>query len=185
MEEYSVYILLQDYKNIFGKICKWITKGKYNHASIGIKETMEFYSFRSKWGLCMEHPFHFNKEHKRHVECAIYEIRVSATAYQRIQEAIETFMANQQNYHYSYLSVVLGFLGIRHHFHRGYYCSRFVAEILRTSGAINLHKHHSIYMPSDFPKQISRIHFEGIAKEYASTCIPVRNFGNKLQLHSY
>lgn len=167
MKEYKVYILLQEYKGFFGYLCKWIKGGRYNHASVGLSASMdEFYSFRSKWGLCIEHPFNFSKSYKRDVQCVIYELRVSELGYSRIHQEINSFIDNREDYYYSYLSVVLGFLGIKHSFCNGYYCSRFVAEILHNSGVKDLQKHTSLYMPSDFSQEISDVHFEGVAKEY-------------------
>lgn len=166
MKTKKVYILLQEYKCFFGNICKWVKGGQYNHASIGVCDSMnEFYSFRSKWGLCVEHPFKFNKDHKKEIKCVIYEIEVSEGQFHSIREQIQQFMEQRNQYHYSYLSVVLGFLGIPHHFKRGYYCSKFVAEILEGTGIIDFDKHSSLYMPCDF-ERASTAHFEGLAKEF-------------------
>lgn len=167
MDKKKVYILLQEYQCFFGKICKRIKGGRYNHASIGIKDPMsEFYSFRSKWGLCIEHPFRFTKEHKKNIQCVIYEIEVTDEEYARIEDQIEQFWDRKENYRYSYLSVVLGFVGIKHRFKKGYYCSRFVAEILEASGIANFKKDPSLCMPYDFTGECRNTLFEGVARDF-------------------
>lgn len=168
MKEVKIYILLQELKSSFGSIYKFLKGGSYNHASIGLGESFnEFYSFRTKWGLCIEHPFNFDKEYKKEVLCVLYEISVSQEQYEALVQEIHSFIKDRENYHYSYLSLFLGFLGIKHEFTRGYYCSRFVANLLDHSGAMKLHKHSSLYLPSDFLKDPSKLHFEGLAKEFS------------------
>jgi len=163
-----IYILLQEYTCFFGHFYKSVKGGTYNHASIGIDdELQEFYSFRTKWGFCIEHPFYFNKEHKKYIPCAIYQVEVTEIEYRNTQEEIHSFISEREQYHYSYLSVVLGFLGIKHQFDKGYYCSKFVAELLERSGAMVLQKDTSVYFPSDFLQEKASIYFEGNANEYS------------------
>ncbi len=140
--------------------------GKYNHASVGISEKMnEFYSFRSKWGFCEEHPFYFDKEYKRTILCSIYEINVSSEVYYKLKEEIKEFKSKKNDLHYSHISFFLGFFGIKHNLSKGYYCSNFVAEILCKSGALNLAKDSSVYLPNDFLKEEVNLQFEGLAQE--------------------
>lgn len=163
----KVYILLQEYKGWFGRIYSWLKGGTYNHASIGIDDTFsEFYSFRTKWGLCVEHPFDFAKRHKEDVPCAIYEIEISEDQYEKLTAGINGFLDEKDDYHYSYLSLVLGFIGVKHNIQKGLYCSRFVANLLKQSEILSLDKHPSLYMPSDLLKVVSTVRFEGPAREF-------------------
>lgn len=82
-----------------------------------------------------------------------------------MQEWIERLKRNSQDYYYSYLSLVLGFMGIRHTLSHGYFCSRFVAEMLQQTKALQLSKDGSIYMPHDFEKESLQLCFEGRAKD--------------------
>lgn len=167
MQNKKIYILLQEYKGTMGELYKWTHGGSYNHSSIGISEAMEeFYSFRSKWGLCVEHPFQFNKQHKKDVPCLIYELEVHPSIFEEVKNIIQTFYSEKDRYHYSYISVILSFLGIRHTFKRGYFCSRFVAEILDKAKALKLSKDTSLYLPSDFHLLSLKKIFEGKASEF-------------------
>ncbi len=162
----KIYILLQKHKGLIGGLYCPFKGDIYNHASIGICENMsEFYSFRSKWGFCEEHPFYFNKEYKRTLLCTIYEINVSSDVYLKIENEIRRFKLKKNDLHYSYLSLFLSVLGIKHHFLNRYYCSEFVAEILSTSGALNLAKDSSIYFPKDFHKEEVKLFYEGSAQD--------------------
>lgn len=163
---FKVYILLQKHKGFIGNLYCLLKGDIYNHASIGICERMsEFYSFRSKWGFCAEHPFNFYKEYKKTLLCTIYEIDVSSDVYQKIVNEIQRFEFKKRDLHYSYLSLLLSLVSIKHNFQNRYYCSEFVAEILSTSGALILAKDSSIYFPKDFQKEEVRLFFEGFAQD--------------------
>lgn len=164
----KAYILLQHHKGLFALLYRFVKGSEYNHASIGIDPELNiFYSFRSKWGFCIEHPFRFDKEHKRHIQCSVYEITIVPECYEKLQDTLRNFEAERTSYHYSYLSLCLGFLGIKHDFMNGYFCSRFVAEVLEHSGSLRLMKDHSIYLPSDFRHEDVTLCFEGRAHEFA------------------
>lgn len=165
----KIYILLQQFDGLFGDLYSFIENSKYNHASIGLSDSMnEFFSFRTKWGFCIEHPFHFNKDHKKEIPCVIYEIEVNESIYLSVENEIQEFKKEKDMFHYSYLSLTLGFIGIKHKMHRGYFCSKFVAEILFRTGRIKLIKDTSVYLPSDFEKENFQLKFEGLAKDFIS-----------------
>lgn len=167
MGKRKIYILLQEFDSTIGSIFKLLKKSNYNHASIGISDSFdEFYSFRTKWGLCIEHPFDFTKSHKREIKCIIYEIEVDEKTYENVKKHIDSFLNRKHNYYYSYFSFILGFIGLKHKLKEGYYCSRFVAEILDGSNVITFYKDASLYMPSDFMKHNLKKHFEGKAKDF-------------------
>lgn len=166
-KNHKVYILLQHFEGVFSDLYQIMENDPYNHASIGISETMhEFYSFRAKWGFCAEHPFLFDKDHKRSVPCIIYVVNVSSEAFHTIEQDINRFQKRRQYYRYSYLSLMLGFLGIKHNFLKGYFGSKFVAELLLKSGCLELAKSTSCYLPSDFRKEDIAMCFEGLASEF-------------------
>ncbi|AMC94553.1 hypothetical protein AOC36_11390 [Erysipelothrix larvae] len=170
METKKIYVLLQGYQCLFGDVYKRLKGTQYNHASLGIVDSMdEFYSFRSKWGLCIEHPFRFNKPYKKDVQCMIYEIEVTSQQYSEIQETIQSYLNQREHFHFSYTSLLLGFLGIRHNFKQGYTCSKFVAEVLEKSGVMSIGKHTSLCLPTDFENTLTLTHYEGLARNYKSS----------------
>lgn len=162
-QQYKIYILLQQLEGVFGKVYQWFEKSPYNHASIGFEgEQVVFYSFRSKWGFCIEHPFHFNKQHKPLVPCQLYVVTVNKEVYDEVVNTIRDFR-NHKHHYYSYVSLCLGFLRFRHDLPDAYYCSKFVAEILKKCQVFELHKDPSVFLPSDFIQCAMTKLFEGKA----------------------
>lgn len=159
--QYKMFILLQQHKGTFPKVYKYIKGSIYNHASISLDPNIEtFYSFRTKWGFVVEHPFDFKKKHKESIRCSIYEIELNEENYHRVQNSLIEFQNKKENLKYSYLSLILGFLKIKHFFEKGYYCSRFVAEVMKSSDSIEFKKDTSLYLPSDFKKESYKLIFE-------------------------
>jgi hypothetical protein len=67
--------------------------------------------------------------------------------YGMIQEEIDRFLVNRDNYRYSRLGVVLCLMHIPYKFKNRYFCSQFVAEILEHAGAVRLKKKNTLYLP--------------------------------------
>lgn len=162
---FKVFVLLQQHHGTIPRLYKYIKGSIYNHASISTDPNMEtFYSFRTKWGFVVEHPFDFKKKHKESIQCSIYEIELNEENYYRVQNSLTEFQNNKENLKYSYLGLILGFLKIKHFFEKGYYCSRFVAEVLKASDSIEFKKDPSLYLPSDFKKESFKLIFQDQAK---------------------
>ena len=65
-----------------------------------------------------------------------------------IAKEIERFLEQKDIYTYSRLGVILCLLHIPHKFENSYFCSQFVAEVLSNSGAVQLKKKESLYLPN-------------------------------------
>ena len=142
----TITILLTKYSDIFSKFISLISKGSYTHASISIDENEDiFYSFNYK-GFAIEKPK--IKKHKKILkDCLKIKIQVPEYIYKSIKQKINTFFEKKEEWSYARLGVILCLLHIPYKFEKHYFCSQFVAEILKETGAINLNKKSELCLP--------------------------------------
>lgn len=151
-EKRTIWILLSRHRDWRSNIIYYMTGRKYTHASISIdKEWKTFYSFNIK-GFCRENPRHFRSTDEGG-EKVLYELTVSGEQYQLIKDRIDQMNAERKKYHYSQLGVLLCFLHIPHKLHNQYFCSQFVAELLRDAGVVQSKKNPSVTVPNTFIKE--------------------------------
>ena len=103
--------------------------------------------------------------------CRLYEMEVSESVYQTVKKLLEESVEKKNTYQYSKLGVVLCLLRIpfRRKYH--YFCSQFVAEILRDAEVTKLKKHVTLYHPGDFGKMPGmQLHFQGNLRGMLGHC---------------
>lgn len=144
-----VTILLTRYSDWFGVFLCKICRNTYSHASISIDENEEiFYSFNYK-GFVVEKPKKYAPKTRMAGSMCI-RIQVPESIHQKIKTELEQFANHKEEYQYSMLGVVLCLLKIPHKFKNSYFCSQFVAEVLSNTGAVQLKKNESLYLPMHF-----------------------------------
>ena len=152
----TISVLLTVYSDRASKIIQRITASQYSHAAIGM-ENNRFFTFGFKKGLKKgfraEKPWLFAKSKRNTESCVLYKLEVSEDTYAAIENRLQDFKDNKAEYTYSFLGALLCFLRIPHNFKKQYFCSRFVAELLSESGALQLKKSPSLYQPDDFTKE--------------------------------
>lgn len=142
----TVTILLTKYSDLVGRFICRISKNRYSHASISIDEAEEiFYSFNTK-GFVIEKPKK-RMPKKRIPGSVCIRMQVPAETYELIKKEIDHFIEKKEQYAYSHLGVVFCLLHIPYKFENRYFCSQFVAEILSRTGAIELKKKETLYLP--------------------------------------
>ena len=163
----TIFILLTEDKDYIAQLYRIITGSQYNHVSIGT-EGKKFFSFVKK-GFRVEKPWLFAHFRKKTELCAVYKLDVTDESYNAIKTRIDKFWTNKKEYRYSFIGVLFCMLRIPHRFRKQYFCSRFVAETLSESGALELKKSPSLYQPNDFSKE-SRLSlcFQGNLEELAN-----------------
>src|SRR5690625_4141361 len=172
MTEKRVYILLTDTGSILTKLIKLYTKKPYNHASISFdSELSEVYSFGRKKA---ENPFigGFVKEDVtkglfKQAECAIYSFSVTNDQVQKMKEFIKEIEAQQEGYRYNFLGL-FGFIFNKPiNRKKSFFCSQFVASVLKKCNIIDFEKPMSLIAPNDL-QQISKFQlmYEGKLKVY-------------------
>lgn len=173
---HSVYILLTDTGSLFTRTIKQYTHAPYNHASIAFDgDLSEIYSFGRKHplnpvygGFVREDVYHRYFRYFPHTTCALYELQVDARTAQKIRRVIEVFQTKPKRYTYNYV----GLLGVVFNYPieitASYFCSQFVAEVLRRAGVILWDKPSALVTPEDFRKAAGmQLIYEGKLSDYA------------------
>lgn len=143
---YSIYILLTRSTTLFSRLIHMIIRGEYTHASIGVDSPGgPFYSFGRVFphlpfpggmvkegagqGFFLKHP---------QIPCCLLSMPVSADVYCSLVNRLQYMYQQREKYRYNLLGTVCTL--IRHPIHRKYhkFCSEFVAQILKESGAIDV-----------------------------------------------
>lgn len=184
--EKEVYILLTDTGSLLTKLIKLYTKKPYNHASIAFDYHLsEVYSFGRKTA---RNPFigGFVKEDVREglfkkADCAIYSIIVTDSQIQKLNYYLQEIEAQKKHYRYNFL----GLFGVMFNKpvkrNNAFFCSQFVAYLLKESTVIHFQKPISLIAPHDLQcVSTFQIVYEGKLKDYQTEikaekqCIPVK-----------
>ncbi|WP_449537967.1 hypothetical protein [Ferdinandcohnia sp. Marseille-Q9671] len=170
--EKTIYILLTDTGTIFTRLIKTYTKKPYNHASISFdEELVEVYSFGRKTannpfigGFVREdiHSILFKQAH-----CAIYSLTITDEEFQKMYQYIEDIAAKKDLYRYN----LLGLFGVM--FNKpikrknAFFCSQFVATVLKEGNVIDFEKEICLVEPSNLPHSANfQLVYEGRLRDY-------------------
>ena len=82
--------------------------------------------------------------------CEVYELKISNLAYHKIKKRLMKMSEQPEQYQYSILGTLYYILGIQHKRKNRYFCSQFIGELLKESGAVTLPKHESLMHPADY-----------------------------------
>ena len=148
----TISIVLTNYPSHLSSFMETVYGYEYTHASICLDAMNEkMYSFNYK-GFCMETV----SKYKRHgVEKSIsFQLQVTDAAFERLQNKIEQFVENREDFCYSSIGVVFCFVHIPFKRKKHYFCSQFVAEILAESGALKLKRRPSLYLHNHFYREL-------------------------------
>ncbi len=154
----TVYVLLSRSNTFCARMIRCMTSCRYNHVSIALDRGLSpLYSFARRkinnpliGGFIAEniHTGIFGKNGEQ--PCALYEMQIEDTAYEKLTERIERYLRDYDSYRYNFLGVPLCYLGIplerKHHF----LCSQFVASMLGDTDACTLPRPVSLMQPMDF-----------------------------------
>lgn len=157
-KEYEVYVILSQTMTMPARLIKFYTKKPYAHASIAFDEHLdEMYSFarRGIWN-----PFNagfisedicagiFGK-YEDSTMCSIYRVKLTKEQYERVREIVGTFVSDRMSYSYSYL----GLIGVAFNYpvtrNRKFFCSQFVAYVLKAAGVNVSDKIPALTRPED------------------------------------
>ena len=149
MKKRKIFILLTRFPDTGSKIIQAVTGFRYTHASIGLEEDLNtFYSFVVK-GFIVEKIDRYVKPDRTPFPCRLYELEVPQRVYDRVKDIVRTFEIHKQDLAYSRMGVLMGLCHIPYKRRYKYFCSHFVAEVLRLSKAVHLTKDSALYFPGD------------------------------------
>ena len=172
MSRRKIFILLTKFPSTGANVLHRLTGCGYTHASIGLEEDMNtFYSFVTK-GFIVEKLTRYLKPDRPPFPCLLYEIAVPERTYREIGALLSDFVRKQPLLRYNKLGVVLGLLHIARKRENHYFCSQFVAEIVRRGQAAPLVKDSALYFPKDLQalrgtRELFRGDLLGLTQQYA------------------
>ena len=151
----NVYILLTDTGTVLNRLIKFYTKQPYNHASIGFDINLsEVYSFGRKTA---SNPFvaGFAKEDIkenlfRQAGCAIYSLVVTEEQWARMNRFIRDIEAREEEYRYNLFGLVGVMLRKPINRRNAFFCSQFVAYVLKECNIFQFDRPISLVAPNDF-----------------------------------
>lgn len=158
----KLFVLLTRFPDKGSDVIEFMTGFKYTHASIGLDEDLNtFYTFVRK-GFMVEEITRYIKPGREPFPCQLYEIEVSQKVYNATKRLLNAFVENKNNLSYSNMGLVMGLLRIPYKRRNFYFCSHFVADILKTTEATVLKKSSTLYLPGDLRKLPQmKLNFQG------------------------
>lgn len=174
MEKY-VYVVISRTPTSTGKVIRKFLKGKYNHASISLDESLsEMYSFCRLsisnplvGGIIKESAFTFTLGYEEDVPINIYRIPVTVEKYDLISKFIYDIYNDSEVYYYNFLQAIGLISNKKHTVYKTYICTEFVMEALNQAGI----KFTSLQPYQITPTDISEImdefiYYSGDLKDY-------------------
>lgn len=142
----SVSIIWTKYSDALSTFVYYLTGRSYTHAAISLDgEDTCYYSFCFK-GFCRET---VEKYRRRGVKSSLrLRLEVPDDVYEGLQRELAYVEQNASYYEYTVFGVFCALLHVPFRWHRHYFCSQFVAELLETTGAVQLSRPACITLPS-------------------------------------
>lgn len=166
----KITILLTRFPDNGSRFISLLTGFYYTHASIGLPEEPDtYYSFVRK-GFIVEKASRYIRPNWDPLPCQLYELPVSEETYHHIKHMLHSFAERKPFLQYSNLGVFLSLCKIRHKRENQYFCSQFIAEVLKESRAIHLKKDPSLCMPKDLTRlPTNTLIFQGTLPELVTS----------------
>lgn len=172
MSNMKVYILLTDTGTLFSRTIKLYTRKQYNHASISFDGNLtQVYSFGRK---NPRNPFigGFIKEQINegllfNATCAIYSLTIKEADYYRMKQFIEKIEAQKEYYHYNLIGLFAIIINKKLERRNAFFCSEFVASVLKQGEGIEFNSPTSLVTPSDLYVAANfELVFQGRLRDY-------------------
>lgn len=154
----SVYIVLTKTTTALSRVIGAVTSEPYTHASLSMdKQLNSLYTFSRLQpekplpaGFTIESPYSGYMGLHPDTACEVYELKISNLAYYKMKKRIDKMVVQAERYHYSLLGTLYCMFSIKHKRPNHYFCSQFIGELLKESGAAVLPKHESLMHPADY-----------------------------------
>lgn len=166
----SIYILLTQTGSLFTKTIQRYTEAPYNHVSIAFDISLrEVYSFGRKHprnplygGFVKEDVYYGTYRYFPKTTCMLFRLDVSSEELNRVKQVISSFENNKQLYRYNLIGLFGVVVNYPVEIKNAYFCSQFVAEVLKKSGIDLWNKPSALITPNDFlDQQALQIIYEG------------------------
>lgn len=149
----KIYILLTRFRDTGSRMLSTFTGSYYTHASIGFEEDAgTFYSFVKKGFIVEDISRYIKKSQNSPFPCRLYELSVPKRIYKSAKSIVLRFADNRKNMKYTLFGVIMCLFGVKYENKCSYFCSQFVAHVLKKSGAVTLKRASCLYFPEDLGK---------------------------------
>ncbi len=180
-EKNKVFILLTHSGSLLSRCINIYTKEPYTHVSIALDINLrELYSFGRIYpsnplfgGFVKEDIKNGTYARFPNTMCALYSLEINDIQYNKLKRELRNFKINWDKYGYNLLGlfgVILNYPVEREYC---YFCSQFVATLLKNSGIYDFNKPTGLISPKDFRecKELKLI-YEGSLTGYNSELEP-------------
>lgn len=174
MENRMIYFLFTDTGTYLAKMINFCTKSTLNHVSISFDEELkEVYSFGRKRpnnpfiGGFVKEDIH--SDFLKHSQCAVYRSHLTEEEYQTILQNIKAIESNQDKYRYNFVGLFGVLFKVRLYRKNAYFCSQFVATVLKDVKKFQFHKPNCFITPMDIRQNhVLQLIYYGKLKDYQS-----------------
>lgn len=154
MKTRAVYLLFSSTGTWLARTIDLYTKQSLNHVSISLDQSLSHvYSFGRKrprnpfiGGFVKEN---LNSPLFNQTSSAIYKLEVTEQQYQQLRDKLLLMESQQDLYRYNFLGLLGVMVNIELHRDNTYFCSQFVASLLKESGVYHSHKPLGLIRPQD------------------------------------
>lgn len=174
--ERYVYVVLSQTGTALSRICKRITKARYNHASISLDGTLStMYSFGRRhprnpfWGgFVRESPHYGTFKRFSKTEALVMRVSVTEDQYRALGGLLERMYRDRRKYRYNYVGLVLAAFGKNRLRDNCYYCSEFVGDVLQRFGIMPATGRQAGIRPIELMRlERKQILFRGLLRAFA------------------
>ncbi len=155
-----IYIVISQTGTLLSRIIKFLTRDRYNHASLSFEDHLEpMYAFGRL------HPYNpivagFVKESVHYgtfkrfsgTEALVVAIEVEPDVFDSIKADVEQMYLQKKRYHYNYIGLYAAMFGIQIRHKDWFYCSEFVKHMMKKYRLVEPHALEGITRPMDFLK---------------------------------
>ncbi len=157
-EDREIYIVVSQTGTILSLILKLVTGAEYNHSSISLDKTMHtMYSFGRKnpyhalpGAFVKESPEYGTFKRFKNTEAKVVKMTVTEEQYNELSSQLRRMWRHREEYHYNYIGLLFGMFHRKKKRDYYFYCSEFVAELLKDSGIVAPDTFGTIVKPIDF-----------------------------------
>lgn len=161
----KIYILFTRSNTLLSRTIHLATGDEFTHVSIAFDEDLSsLCSFARRYsalplpaGLVQERINGGYMQSHGDMSCMLCSLDVSEQAYWAAREMAGDMLSHSRDYRYSLRGLAMCRLGIPEERPQRFFCSQFVAELLQSSGALELPKPASLMRPQDLA-QLSLLH---------------------------
>ena len=142
MNQAFIYVVLTDTGTLFTRLIKAYTRAPYNHASLALDNQLEeMFSFGRlkpnnplRAGLVKEDVYSGVYSHFPATRCLVLKMKVSQEQKTELKHILYRYYAKREQYTYNLLGLLCIMMRIHYSSPNAYFCSEFVAGVLREAG---------------------------------------------------